>query len=142
MHKNVSLVWPPTGIALAALLLFGYRVWPGIALGAFLANVSASAPVATAAGIALGNTLEVLFAVWMLRSLVQFDTALKRVRDVLGLVILAAGLDTMGRATMGVPSLCAGGVKPWAAYPEMWSVWWLGDVMGILAVAPLLLAWA
>src|SRR5262245_52631996 len=68
--EQVTVVWPPTGIALAALLLFGYRIWPGIALGAFLANATASAPLHMAAGIALGNTLEALAGAWMLSRLV------------------------------------------------------------------------
>jgi PAS domain S-box-containing protein len=140
--EQVTAVWPPTGIALAALLLFGYRLWPGIALGAFLANATANAPLATAMGIALGNTLGALAGAWMLRRPVHFDPALGRVKDVLGLVVLAAGLSTMVSATIGVTSLCLGGVKPWAAYPALWSVWWLGDAMGDLVVAPLLLTWA
>src|SRR5262249_31145607 len=64
--EQVSAVWPPTGIALAAVLLFGYRVWPGITLGAFLANATAHEPLATAGGIALGNTLEALAGAWLL----------------------------------------------------------------------------
>src|SRR5262245_47072638 len=78
----------------------------------------------------------------MLRRLVQFDPALERVKDVLGLVVLAAGLSTMVSATIGVTSLCLGGVKPWTAYRAMWGVWWLGDAMGDLVVAPLLLTWS
>jgi PAS domain S-box-containing protein len=140
--EQVTAVWPPTGIALAALLLFGYRAWPGIALGAFLANATTNAPPATAAGIALGNTLEALLGAWMLRRLVQFDPALGRVKDVLSLVVLAAGVSTMVSAAIGVTSLCLGGVKSWTAYPTLWGVWWLGDVMGDLVVAPLLLTWA
>jgi integral membrane sensor domain MASE1 len=139
--EQVTAVWPPTGIALAALLLFGYRLWPGIALGAFLANVTANAPLGTAAGIALGNTLEALAGAWLLRRLVGFDNALERVKDVLGLVILAAGLSTMVSATIGAASLCFGGVKPWAAYPAIWSVVVRGR-HGNLVVAPLLFTWA
>src|SRR6516165_10438698 len=137
--EQVTAVWPPTGIALAALLLFGYRAWPAITLGAFLANATASAPLATAAAIALGNTLEALLGAWLLRRLVGFDKALERAQDVLGLVVLAAAVSTMVSATIGVTSLCLGGVKPWTAYPTLWSVWWLGDAMGDLVVAPLLL---
>jgi PAS domain S-box-containing protein len=140
--EQVTAVWPPTGIALTALLLFGYRAWPGIALGAFLANATTNAPLATAAGIALGNTLEALLGAWLLRRLVQFDPALGRVKDVLGLVVLAAALSTMVSATIGVTSLCLGGVTPWTAYAAVWSVWWLGDALGDLVVAPLLLTWA
>jgi PAS domain S-box-containing protein len=140
--EQVTVVWPPTGIALAALLLFGYRIWPGIALGAFLANATANAPLHAAAGIALGNTLEALVGAWMLRSLVKFDPALGRVKDVLGLVVLAAALSTMVSASIGVASLCLGGVKPWTDYSDLCSVWWLGDALAVLVVAPLLLTWA
>jgi PAS domain S-box-containing protein len=140
--EQVTAVWPPTGIALAALLLFGYRAWPGIALGAFLANATTNAPLATVAGNALGNTLEALVGAWLLRRLVRFDPALGRVKDVLSLVVLAAGVSTMVSATIGATSLCLGGVKAWTAYPTLWSVWWLGDAMGDLVVAPLLLSWA
>jgi PAS domain S-box-containing protein len=140
--EQVTAVWPTTGIALAALVLFGYRLWPGIALGAFLANATANAPLATVASIAVGNTLEALVGAWLLRRLVQFDPALGRVKDVLSLVGLAAGLSTMVSATIGATSLCLGGVKPWTSYPTMWGVWWLGDAMGDLVVAPLLLTWA
>jgi PAS domain S-box-containing protein len=140
--EQVTVVWPPTGIALAALLLFEYRIWPAIALGAFLANATANAPLHTAAGIALGNTLEALVGAWMLRRLVKFDRALERVKDVLGLVGVAAALSTIVSASIGVASLCLGGVKPWTVYPALWSVWWLGDALGDLVVAPLLLTWA
>jgi PAS domain S-box-containing protein len=139
--EQVTAVWPPTGIALAALLLYGYRLWPGIALGALLANATANAPLAVAAGIAIGNTLEALVGAWLLRSMVRYP-ALGQVKDVLRLVVLAAGGSTMVSATIGATSLCLGGVKPWTAYPAMWSVWWLGDAMGNLVVAPLLLTWA
>ncbi|HKB36695.1 MAG TPA: MASE1 domain-containing protein, partial [Gemmataceae bacterium] len=85
--EQVTAVWPPTGIALAALLVLGYWNWPGIALGAFLANATANEPLGTVAGITLGNTLEALAGAWLLRRLVGFDRALERVQDVLGLVV-------------------------------------------------------
>jgi PAS domain S-box-containing protein len=140
---QVTVVWPPTGIALAAVLLFGPRAWPGIALGAFLAN--ATTPRETwlvACGIAVGNTLEALAGAWLLRRLVGFDNSLGRLKDALGLVVLAAGLSTMVSATIGVASLCLGGVQPWSLCESLWSVWWLGDATGDLVVAPVLLAWA
>jgi PAS domain S-box-containing protein len=139
--EQVTAVWPPTGIALAALFIFGYRVWPAITLGAFLANATANEPLAAAAGVALGNTLQALLATWLLRRLVKFESALDQVKDALGLVVLAAGLSTMASATIGVTSLCLGGLTPWTAYPAVWRVWWLGDAMGVLVVAPLLLTW-
>jgi two-component system CheB/CheR fusion protein len=140
--EQVSAVWPPTGIALAVLLLGGYRLWPAILLGAFLANVQANEPLLTAGGIAAGNTLEALAGAWLLRRVVGFRPALARPRDALGLVLLAAGLSTTLSATVGVTSLCLGGVHPWSRYGPLWCVWWLGDALGALVVAPLLLTWA
>ncbi|HEV8662211.1 MAG TPA: MASE1 domain-containing protein [Candidatus Methylomirabilis sp.] len=141
MHPNVTLVWPPTGIALAALLLFGSRLWPGIALGAFLANASTAVSLATAGGIAVGNTLEALAGVYLLRRVGRFRNSLGRLQDVLGLLILAAACSTTVSATIGVASLCLGGAAPWALYGSLWWQWWLGDAMGALVVAPVLLTW-
>jgi signal transduction histidine kinase/ActR/RegA family two-component response regulator len=148
--EQVSPVWPPTGIALAVILLCGYRVWPGIALGAFVANATANEPLATAVGIAIGNTLEALLGAWLLQRFVGFDNALERIKDVLGLIVLAAGLSTIVSATIGVTSLCAGGVYlpamertlEWTDFGPLWWVWWLGDFMGALVVAPVILTWA
>lgn len=140
--EQVTVVWPPTGIALAAVLLFGYRAWPGIALGALLANAMANEPLPVACGIALGNTLEALVGAWLLHRFVRFRIALERLTDVLGLVFLAAGVSTTVSATIGVTSLCLGGVQPWDAYGSLWGLWWLGDGMGDLVMAPVLLAWA
>ena len=120
--EQVTAVWPPTGIALGALLIFGYRVWPGVVLGAFLANVTQNEPVLTAAGIALGNTLEALVGAWLLRR-VGFRGSLDRVKDVLALAGLAAGLSTTVSATIGATSLCLGGIRPWSAFGSLWSVW-------------------
>ncbi|MCI0332802.1 MAG: MASE1 domain-containing protein [Planctomycetes bacterium] len=147
--EQVSAVWPPTGIALAAILLFGYQVWPGIALGAFVANVTTNEPILTACGISLGNTLEALVAAWILRRLVGFDNALERVKDAIGLIVISAFLSTMVSATIGVTSLCLGRVYlpalertiEWTDFASLWSVWWLGDAIGALVVAPVLLTW-
>jgi PAS domain S-box-containing protein len=136
-----TLVWPPTGIALAALLLFGPQLWPGIALGAFLASAATGVPLAVACGVSVGNTLEALCAVFLLQRVVGFQPALERLQDVLGLVVLAAGLSTMVSATIDVASLCLGGVAPWDAYGLLWQVWWLGGAMSDLVLAPLLLTW-
>jgi signal transduction histidine kinase len=135
-------VWPPTGISLAALCLFGYRFWPGVALGAFVANLSAGAPVLAACGIAAGNTLEALLGTYLLQRLVGFRGSLDRVRHVIGLVLLAAGLSTTVSATFGVASGSLGGLIPAAARGRAWLTWWLGDAMGDLVWAPLLFAWA
>ena len=137
--EQVTAVWPPSGIALATVLIFGHRVWPGIALGAFFANATTGAPIAAAIGIAVGNTLEAMSGAWLLRRFVGFDPSLHRLKDVLGLAVLAAGLSTMVSATIGVASLCFAKVQPWGSYGRLWWVWWLGDATSDLVVAPLIL---
>jgi PAS domain S-box-containing protein len=139
--KQVTAVWPPTGIAVAALLLCGYRVWPGVWLGAFISNAVSHEPALTAAGIATGNTLGPLLGVFLLRRFVDFDTALERLRDVLGLVILASAFAMTVTATNGVLNLALSGIVPWSDYASVWRVWWAGDAMGVLLVAPLILTW-
>lgn len=137
-----TLVWPPSGLGLAALLIFGKRLWPGILIGAFAANLLTGAPVLAALGIAAGNTLEAVLAVYALRRIPEFEIALERVVDVIGLIVLAAGLSTMVAATIGVTSLYLGGIVSLAKYGETWRAWWLGDLIGDLLVAPLILVWA
>lgn len=140
--EQVSAVWPPSGIALASLCLLRRRVWPGIAIGAFLANVTTNESIATACAIAFGNTLEALAGASLLQRLFKFDNGLERFIDALGLIFVAAGLSTTLSATIGVLSLCLGHIQPWANFWPMWSTWWLGDAMGDLVVAPAILVWA
>ncbi|MDE2237987.1 MAG: MASE1 domain-containing protein, partial [Elusimicrobia bacterium] len=139
VNKQVTAVWPPSGIALVALLLFGISAWPGVALGAFAINALAGTP-ATALGISAGNTLEAVAGAYMLRRYARFDNSLERLRDVLGLIGFAALLSPLVAATFGVVSLCLGGM-PWAQFFPVWGVWWLGDALGNLIAAPLLLTW-
>jgi signal transduction histidine kinase len=134
-----TTIWPPTGISLVALTLFGYRLWPGIALGAFLVNASAGAPLLAAGGMAVGNTLEALLGVYLLRRYTGFRGSLNRVQHVFGFVVLAAGFSTMVSAIIGVTSGYLGGVIPQAEIKRAWQTWWLGDAMGDLVLAPLLL---
>jgi len=137
-----TLVWPPSGLALAALLLFGTGLWPGVFVGAFLANLITGAPVPVAIGIGIGNTLEAVLAVYALRQIVDFQVALERITDVIGLIVLAAGLSTMVSATIGVASLHFGGIVAGAQLAETWRAWWLGDLIADLVFAPVLLVWA
>src|SRR5262249_30833333 len=102
--EQVTLVWPPTGIALAAGLIFGYPVWPGIALGALLANVMTDVALLPASGIAVGNTLEAVAGAWLLLGLKGFDSSLRRPRDVVGLIAVAVSC-TVVSATIGTVSL-------------------------------------
>jgi PAS domain S-box-containing protein len=139
--EQVTAVWPPSGIALAACILFGRRIWPGIWLGAFAANVTSHEPVLVAAAIATGNTLEALAGGWLLERVGRFDPRLEHLRDIFGLVVLAAGVSTTISALIGTTSLCVAGLQPWSLYGSIWKTWWLGDAMGDLVVAPVVLSW-
>jgi signal transduction histidine kinase len=134
-----TLVWPATGISLVALLVFGYRAWPGIAVGAFITNAWIGAPPAVASAIALGNTLEALAGAWMMKRLTGGYPSFGRVRDVLVLVGPAAVASTAISATIGVAALRLGAVVPSASGLATWRAWWLGDAMGDLVLVPLLL---
>jgi integral membrane sensor domain MASE1 len=137
--SSVTAIWPPTGIALVAILLGGRRMWPGVALGALLTNLGTGVPAVTVLGITLGNTLEALAGAWLLERIAHFDTSLSRVRDVLALVGLAAGVSTMVSATIGVSSLLLGDEIAWHEVPSVWRTWWLGDMGGDVIAAPALL---
>ena len=133
-------VWPPTGIALAALLLRGTRVWPGIALGAFVANVWTGAPVLAALGIALGNTLEAAVGAYLMRRLGEFREVLDRLRHVLVLTAVASATTAISATVGGASLLLVGSISD-GAFAETWRVWWLGNMVGDLVVGALLLTW-
>jgi integral membrane sensor domain MASE1/anti-sigma regulatory factor (Ser/Thr protein kinase) len=135
-NESVTAVWPPTGIALAALVLWGRSLWPGVLLGAFLANVTTDVPVYTAAGIAVGNTLEAVVGATLLERF-GFRPALPRLRDIFALVLLAGFISTAVSATIGVASLSVGDSLSGGAL-SAWRVWWLGDMGGDLLVASLI----
>jgi len=142
VHPSASAVWPPTGIAIVAFLLFGNRVWPGIAVGAFLANLTTAGSIATSFGIAAGNTLEGFVGAWLVNRYAGGRNTLARSVDIFRFAGLAAGLSTVVSATIGVTSLSLGGFAPWTKFGDIWTTWWLGDAMGALVVAPVLLLWA
>ncbi len=137
-----SLVWPATGIALAAVLLGGRRLWPGVFIGALVANALTGAPLFVALGIATGNTLEALVGASALKRVEGFRLALDRVRDVLALILFAATLSTIVSATIGVATLYIAGMAAPQDVLETWRTWWVGDAIGALLIAPLILVWA
>ncbi len=140
-HHVVSSVWPPAGIALFALLRFGLRYWPGVAIGAFLLNATSGIAPAGALFIAAGNTLEAVTGAYLLTRVAHMHRALDRVRDVLALVGFAGILSTVIAATIGVASLVMIGSAAAASARNLWLVWWTGDAVGILVVTPFLLTW-
>ena len=137
-----TFVWPSTGLALAALLIGGYRLWPGVALGAFGASLWHGAPPLVACGVAVGNTLEVLVGARALRSLPGFRSSLERFQDVVGLAVITAVLSPVLAVTLGVTSLLLGGLIAPAAFSRTWITWWAAHLVGCLIVAPALLTWA
>ncbi|HEY2378764.1 MAG TPA: MASE1 domain-containing protein [Gemmatimonadaceae bacterium] len=136
-----TLVWAPTGIALAALLLWGYRLWPAIFVGAFVVNFWTGAPVFAALGIACGNTLEALAGAFVLRRAPGFRLPLDRMEDVASIIVLAAGVCTTISASIGVASLALAGTVTTSQIAATWRAWWLGDLVGALVVAPFVLVW-
>jgi diguanylate cyclase len=141
-NQSVTSVWPPTGLALAAVLIWGYRMWPAVAAGAFLANITTAGPFLTVSGIAAGNTLEAVVGAYLLQRFTGFRPSLERVTDVVALVVYGAALSTTVSATIGVASLLAGGLIDDGEILSTWRVWWLGDACGDLIVAPALLVLA
>jgi diguanylate cyclase (GGDEF)-like protein/PAS domain S-box-containing protein len=139
-HPSVSLVWPPSGVALAALILFGYQCWPTIFLGAFLVNVTVSGSVATSLAIAGGNTLESLLGAWLVGRYAGGRRAFDQPRTVL-LFALGAGLSTIVGACIGAGSLVLANQASGSGFARLWTSWWLGDAVGDLVVAPLLILW-
>lgn len=142
VHPVVSPAWPPTGIAIAATLLYGRRVWPGVWIGALAANLWVGAGAAASIAIACGNTAEALVAATLVRAFAREPISFGRVRDVVVFVGFGALLAPVVGATVGPLALYLSGALP---LDDVWSAtwtWWLGDVGGALVVAPVLLAWS
>jgi diguanylate cyclase (GGDEF)-like protein len=135
---QVSPIWPPVGIAVVAMLVFGRRIWPGIALAAFAVNAPLGPSILGAATISAGNALAPVLAVTLLRQ-VGFQQDLRRLRDVMVLVALAALGAMLVSATVGAATLTASGSIPSREFWPTWWVWWTGDALGVLVVAPFLL---
>ena len=138
-HPSATPVWPPTGIALASMLLLGYRAGPGIFLGAFLANLTTYGTVWTSLSIATGNTLEGLVGTYLVNKYANSNKVFDHPRDIFKFALLAAILSTAVSATIGVTSLALGGFARGADYRLVWLTWWLGDATGALIFAPLLI---
>ncbi len=134
---NVSPVWPASGVALASVLLWGYEVWPGLALAAFFVNFLSPIPALSCIGIALGNTLSALLGGYLLRRFINDRPSFERLRDVLGLMAFGAAIAPMIAASVGATTLLLTHVRAWSGFTSAWLVWWLGDAMGVLIITPL-----
>jgi len=142
---SVSAIWPPVGLGIAALYVFGLRWWPGIFLGELLVNgqlllETAHPPVGSVIGQQIGNMAEVILGAWLLRRLIGSRAALDSAWQVSGM-LLAVGAATATSATVGTISMYAGGVVDADELASFWRTWLLGDTAGALIVLPLILTW-
>src|SRR2546430_2560640 len=141
LHASASPVWPPAGIALGALLVLGYRVWPAIFVGAFLVNVTTAGNVATSLAVASGNALEAVCGAWLVNRFAGGTTVFDRPQGVFKFA-LAAVVSAIISPVFGVTSLALAGFADWANYGPIWLTWWLGDTTGDLLIAPLVILWS
>src|SRR6266480_626755 len=140
LHASASPVWPPAGIALAALLLLGYRAWPAILVGAFLVNVTSAGNLATSFAIAAGNTFEAAAGAWLVNRFAAGKNVFDRPQGVFKFAV-AAAISAVVSPAFGVTSLALDGFADWTNYGAIWVTWWLGDVTGDLMFTPLVLLW-
>jgi signal transduction histidine kinase/CheY-like chemotaxis protein len=141
IHPSASPIWPPTGLALAAVMFRGYRIWPAIFLGAWVANATTAGSIYTSSAIALGNTLECLIGGYLISrwsgGLRTFDTP----AGVAGFALIALAATPLS-ATVGVGSLALAGYADTAPVVSTWVTWWLGDLAGALVITPVIVLWA
>ncbi|MCZ7646981.1 MAG: MASE1 domain-containing protein [Planctomycetota bacterium] len=142
VHPSATAVWPPTGISLAMLLVFGLEFWPGILCGAFFVNLTTAGTVWTSLGIGMGNMLEALIGTWLVGRFAGGARMFERPGTLFRFIVLAACLATAVSASCGVGSLYLGGLVDAANLQRVWLTWWLGDAAGALIVTPFILTWA
>lgn len=142
VNPSATAVWPPAGIALAAFLLLGEYVWPGILLGAFLVNISTSGDLLASVAIAIGNTLEGLIGAYLITRFARGSQAFDRAQGVLKYGFLAGIVATVISANVGVTSLVWSGLAAQSDFVAVWLTWWLGDASAILVITPVLILWS
>ena len=137
VNPSATAVWVPSGISLTAFLIFGYRVWPAILLGAFFANLTTAGSVPTSTAISIGNTLEGVVGCYLVNRFAASQRFFERASDIFKFAFLAGMVSTTVSATIGVTSLALAGFAEWANYSVIWCTWWLGDGVGAIIVTPL-----
>jgi len=141
LHQSASPFWLPTGISLTAFIIWGYRIWPAVFIGAFFVNITTAGTIATSLGIALGNTLEGVIALYLINRFIADKNIFEKPLNIFKYFLLVGLLSTMVSAIIGVTSLHFGGfVKPGNFFPVL-TTWWLGDFGGALIIAPVFLLW-
>jgi signal transduction histidine kinase/integral membrane sensor domain MASE1/CheY-like chemotaxis protein len=141
INPSASAIWPPTGFALAAIVLWGYRAWPAIFLAAMIANATAAGSIGTAISIAIGNSLEALVGAALINVWSNGRDTFSTSNSVAKFVVICVVLATPISATVGITSLAIAGQAEWANFASIWLTWWLGDMIGALVVTPVVVLW-
>jgi signal transduction histidine kinase/integral membrane sensor domain MASE1/AmiR/NasT family two-component response regulator len=142
IHPSASTIWPPTGFALAAIVLWGHRAWPAIFLAALIANATAAGSIGTAISIATGNSLEALVGAALINIWSNGRHTFSTPNTVAKFTVICAALATPISATVGISSLAIAGYAQWANFASIWLTWWLGNMIGALVVTPVVVLWA
>ena len=140
IHPSATPIWPPSGFALAVLLLRGYRVWPAILAGAVLANVLTAGTILTSFAIGAGNTIEGLVGAYLVNRWSGGRDTFETPAGIARFVFIAF-LPTMLSASIGASSLALGGLADWQNFGSIWLTWWLGDLAGVLVITPVVVLW-
>ena len=146
-----TAIWPPSGIALAGVLIYGYRVWPGIVLGSFLVNLSASfvdnaasetlTSILITLCISCGAALQALIGAYLVRRFAHFPNSLTSEKEIFLFLLFGGLFSALVNSTIAVSTLLLSGRIAPANFPANWGTWWLGDVLGIFIFTPLVLVW-
>jgi PAS domain S-box-containing protein len=142
INPSASPIWPPTGLALAAVLLGGLRICPAIFIGAFAANATTAGTLETSALIALGNTLESVAGGYLIQRWAGGAQTFESPVRVAKFALVSVGPATVISASIGVVTLCVAGLAAWTKFTPIWVTWWLGDAAGALVVTPVIVLWA
>src|SRR5215468_6948716 len=137
IHPSASPIWPPTGFAIAAIVLWGYRAWPAIFLGAMIANAGTTGSIGPAISIATGNSLEALVGAVVIHVWSNGRDTFSSPNTVAKFAVICVVLATPISATVGITTLVIAGYAEWANFANIWLTWWLGDMIGALVVTPL-----
>ena len=142
IHPSATPIWPPTGVALAAVLLWGYRTWPAIFAAAVIANATTAGSIATAIAIATGNCLEAVVGAYLINRWSGGRNTFSTPASVAKFVLICFVIATPISASIGLASLATAGYIERTNFANAWVTWWLGDVTGALVIAPVIVLWA
>ncbi len=140
LNPSATPIWFPTGIALAAFLIYGNKMWPAVFLGALLVNYTTAGNILTSLLIATGNTLEGLIGAYLINIFANGKKVFFSLRDIIKFIFIVILITTLS-ANIGVFTLIIGGLATWSNFLQLWITWWLGDLAGALMVTPFILFW-